>query len=147
MIDFSISLPVAVRLPNIGGTSACSVTCTKARATALADFFFPSLFSECSMGGVEQAPKRAQRGTPHRAGVRARLGCSTTGPVDHTGHSSSFHAISQNIHSYRELITNDSSIRRFSVCPACLAHWSTFLRIHRCTSANSGEAYSISQSR
>jgi hypothetical protein len=62
------------------------------------------------------------------------------GPPSYTGHFSSFHAISQNIHSYRELITNDSSIRRFSSLPAVLAHWSTFLRIQSCTSANSGEA-------
>jgi len=61
-------------------------------------------------------------------------------PPSYTGHSSSFHAISQNIHSYRELITNTSSIRRFSSLLAVLAHWSTFLRIQRCTSANSGDA-------
>jgi len=58
----------------------------------------------------------------------------------YTGHFSSFHAISQNIHSYRELITNASSIRRFSSLPAVLAHWSTFFLIQRCTPANSGEA-------
>jgi hypothetical protein len=68
-------------------------------------------------------------------------------PNIHTGHSSSFQAISQNIHSYRELITNASSIRFFSADPAFFAHASTFARIHRCTSANSGEAYSMSQSR
>ena len=62
------------------------------------------------------------------------------GPPSYTGHFSSFHAISQNIHSYRELMTNDSSIRRFSSLPAVLAHWSTFFRIQRWTSANSGEA-------
>ena len=66
---------------------------------------------------------------------------------NHTGHSSSFHAISQNIHSYCELITNDCSIRRFSSLPAVLAQRSTFLRIHCCTSANSGDAYNMSQSR
>ena len=44
------------------------------------------------------------------------------GPPSYTGHFSSFHAISQNIHSYRELMTNDSSIRRFSSLPAVLAH-------------------------
>ena len=65
----------------------------------------------------------------------------SAGPLSrHTGHFSSFHAISQNIHSYRELMTNASSMRRFSSFPAVLAHWSTFLRIHCCTSANSGEA-------
>jgi hypothetical protein len=58
----------------------------------------------------------------------------------HTGHSSSFHAISQNIHSYRELIMNASSIRFFSACPASFTHPFTFARIHLCTSANSGEA-------
>ena len=42
--------------------------------------------------------------------------------LSYTGHFSSFHAISQNIHSYRELATNDSSIRRFSSLPAVLAH-------------------------
>jgi hypothetical protein len=77
----------------------------------------------------------------------ASTGAPTPGEANYTGHSSSFHAISQNIHSYRELITNDSSIRRFSSLPAVLAHRSTFWRIHRCTSANSGEAYSISHSR
>src|SRR6185295_10127973 len=73
--------------------------------------------------------------------VRERIEPPSPGPPSpHTGHFSSFHAISQNIHSYRELVTNDSSIRRFSSLPAVLAHWSTFLRIHSCTSANSGEA-------
>lgn len=43
-------------------------------------------------------------------------------PSTYTGHSSSFHAISQNIHSYRELITKASSMRRFSSFPAFLAH-------------------------
>jgi hypothetical protein len=64
----------------------------------------------------------------------------SSGLPSYTGHFSSFHAISQNIHSYRELMMNDSSIRRFSSFPAVLAHWSTFLRIHCWTSANSGEA-------
>ena len=30
---------------------------------------------------TRHAPKRAQRGSLHRAGVRARLGCSPTGPA------------------------------------------------------------------
>lgn len=43
-------------------------------------------------------------------------------PSTHTGHFSSFHAMSQNIHSYRELMMKESSIRRFSSLPAALAH-------------------------
>src|SRR5207244_10745711 len=58
----------------------------------------------------------------------------------HTGHDSSFHAISQNIHSYRELMINACSMRAFSPSLAFFAHASTFSRIHRPTSANSGEA-------
>src|SRR5947209_10469188 len=58
----------------------------------------------------------------------------------HTGHDSSFHAISQNIHSYRELMMNACSIRAFSPSLAFFAHASTFSRIHRPTSSNSGEA-------
>lgn len=58
----------------------------------------------------------------------------------YTGHCSSVHAISQNIHSYRELITNASSMRRRSSAPAVSAHRSTFSRIQRWTSENSGEA-------
>lgn len=58
----------------------------------------------------------------------------------YTGHCSSFHAISQNIHSYRELITNASSILRFSAAPASFTHRSTLARIHSWTAANSGEA-------
>ena len=46
--------------------------------------------------------------------------CRTT--TAYTGHFSSFHAMSQNIHSYRELMMKDSSIRRFSSLPAVLAH-------------------------
>ena len=80
-------------------------------------------------------------------GLRAQGPARRSLPSFHTGHSSSFQAISQNIHSYRELITNASSIRFFSADPAFFAHTSTFARIHRCTSANSGDAYSISQSR
>ena len=53
----------------------------------------------------------------------ASTGAPITGrPVDYTGHFSSFQAISQNIHSYRELMTNESSMRRFSSSPAVLAH-------------------------
>src|SRR5205807_4564887 len=48
----------------------------------------------------------------------------------YTGHDSSFHAISQNIHSYRELMMNACSIRAFSPSLACFAHISTFPRIH-----------------
>jgi len=78
-----------------------------------------------------------------RAGAQARAagdptpggGASTLGLLDnrtrrYTGHFSSFHAISQNIHSYRELMTNASSIRRFSSFPAVFTHWSTFFLIH-----------------
>src|SRR5437660_2363002 len=69
-------------------------------------------------------------------------------PIEfHTGHDSSFHAISQNIHSYRELLINLCSRRTFSPSVACFAHVSTFPGIHSPTSANSGEAYSNSQSR
>ena len=49
----------------------------------------------------------------HRA-PSASTGAPTHRLAPHTGHSSSFHAISQNIHSYRELITKASSIRRLS---------------------------------
>ena len=65
----------------------------------------------------------------------------------HTGHFSSFQAISQNIHSYFELIRNACSIRFFSSCPAVRAQESTLARIHSWTASNSGEAYSMSQSR
>src|SRR5437016_5191961 len=58
----------------------------------------------------------------------------------HTGHDSSFHAISQNIHSYRELMINAFSMRTFSPSLAFFAHASTRPRIHRPTSSNSGEA-------
>src|SRR2546426_1105678 len=63
-----------------------------------------------------------------------------TGSAPHTGHDSSFHAISQNIHSYRELMMNACSMRAFSPSLAFFAHASTRPRIHRPTSANSGEA-------
>ena len=49
-------------------------------------------------------------------------GLPPAAPPSYTGHFSSFHAISQNIHSYRELMMKDSSIRRFSSFPAVLAH-------------------------
>ena len=62
--------------------------------------------------GPSQAARCASNGT-------ALLPCPSS---RHTGHLSSFHAISQNIHSYLELITNDSSILRFSSLLAVLAH-------------------------
>jgi hypothetical protein len=83
-------------------TNSIAIACASRehRVTHSDYFLFPlHSLSRCLTGGVERAPKRAQRGTTHWAGVRARLGCSTTGPVAHTGHFSSFHAISQNIHS------------------------------------------------
>ena len=40
----------------------------------------------------------------------------------YTGHFSSRQAMSQNIHSYRELMMKESSIRRNSSFPAVLAH-------------------------
>ena len=91
--------------------------------TPLADFFSILLERSTALCGCER-----------------REPASPGPPSLHTGHSSSFHAISQNIHSYRELATNDSSMRRFSSLPAVLAHRSTLLLIQRCTSANSGEA-------
>ena len=120
----------------------------------------PNLARRDLTGGADRAPVRPQRGPHTGRGARTdglvsdrtrperstalcgfeRREPPSPGPPSHTGHFSSFHAISQNIHSYRELMTNDSSIRRFSSLPAVLAHWSTFLRIQRCTSANSGEA-------
>ena len=97
----------------------------------------------CLRDGV--ASFRRQAEAKHRAAngalwLHAERAAQLWPALSHTGHFSSFHAISQNIHSYRELITNASSIRRFSSFPAVLAHWSTFLRSHCCTSANSGEA-------
>lgn len=56
-----------------------------------------------------------------------------------TGHRSSRHAMSQNIHSYRELIRKASIIRAFSAVPASLASLSTRARIHWVTSANAGD--------
>jgi hypothetical protein len=61
-------------------------------------------------------------------------------PSPHTGHFSSFQAISQNIHSYFELMRNACSMRFFSSCPAVRAQVSTRARIHSCTASNSGEA-------
>ena len=52
-----------------------------ARAGRLSERSRDAFVDEVVTGGAERAPKRAQRGTPHRAGVRARLGCSATGPV------------------------------------------------------------------
>ena len=54
-------------------------------------------------------------------------GVSTVGLLDdgtrhYTGHFSSFHAMSQNIHSYRELMMKESSICRSASLPAVLAH-------------------------
>ena len=91
-------------------------------------------------GGADLGARPPAAGSLHRAGCEDGRAGQRQDPSVHTGQVSSFHAISQNIHSYRELMTNDSSIRRFSSLPAVLAHWSTFLRIQRCTSANSGEA-------
>lgn len=45
-----------------------------------------------------------------------------TPSTSYTGHFSSRQAMSQNIHSYRELMMNESSIRRNSSFPAVLAH-------------------------
>lgn len=45
-----------------------------------------------------------------------------TSSTSYTGHFSSRQAMSQNIHSYRELMMNKSSIRRNSSFPAVLAH-------------------------
>ncbi len=45
-----------------------------------------------------------------------------TSSTSYTGHFSSRQAMSQNIHSYRELMMNESSIRRNSSFPAVLAH-------------------------
>lgn len=72
--------------------------------------------------------------------------CLTLSPP-HTGHFSSFQAISQNIHSYLELMRNACSMRFFSSCPAVRAQVSILARIHSWTASNSCEAYSISQSR
>ena len=91
-------------------------------------------------GGVDLGARPPAAGSLHRAGCEDGRADQRQDPSAHTGQVSSFQAISQNIHSYRELMTNDSSIRRFSSFPAVLAHWSTFLRIQRCTSANSGDA-------
>ena len=79
------------------------------------------------------------------SGIKKRcFACERKSPAPssppHTGHFSSFQAISQNIHSYFELIRNACSIRFFSSCPAVLAQVSTLARIHSCTASNSGEA-------
>jgi hypothetical protein len=57
----------------------------------------------------------------HESSQRPALNCVPFGhservyaerpPLAYTGHFSSFHAMSQNIHSYRELMIKDSSIR------------------------------------
>ena len=74
------------------------------------------------------------------AGASLVSGRAWASPHPHTGHFSSFQAISQNIHSYCELIKKACSIRFFSSCPAVLAQVSTLARIHSCTASNSGEA-------
>jgi len=47
---------------------------------------------------------------------------AVTPSTSYTGHFSSRQAMSQNIHSYRELMMKESSIRRNSSFPAVLAH-------------------------
>ena len=82
---------------------------------------------EAATGKPPEHVRVMRRQNPHLIGV-------------YTGHDSSFHAISQNIHSYRELMRNTCSSRTFSTSLARFAHASTRPRIHRPTSANSGEA-------
>lgn len=115
-----------------------------ARPTSVACFSHYFSFQSvavCLLSQGEGMPHSARIGRAllHRA-RSASTGAPSPWRIFYTGHSSSFHAISQNIHSYRELITNASSILRRSSLPAVFAHRSTFLRIHRWTSANSGEA-------
>jgi hypothetical protein len=108
------------------------------------DFISYFLCGRCSLsqgGDCVSLTARVHRAHSDRARCASKGTCSHVPALrPHTGHSSSFHAISQNIHSYRELIMNASSIRFFSACPASFTHPSTFARIHLCTSANSGEA-------
>ena len=112
-----------------------------ARVQRTPSFFLSIPVAVCSKWPVGGLPHRGRiEGALFHRAPSASTGTPTHRLAPHTGHSSSFHAISQNIHSYLELTTNDSSIRRFSSLPAVLAHWSTFLRIQRCTSANSGDA-------
>ena len=70
----------------------------------------------------------------------SRTGHSIRTFPSHTGHTSSFQAISQNIHSYLELMRKAASKRSRSLSVTDFAHASTFRRIQRPTSANSGEA-------
>ncbi len=100
----------------------------------------PNLARRDLTGGADLGARPPAAGSLHLAGCEDGRAGQRQDPSVHTGQVSSFHAISQNIHSYRELMTNDSSIRCFSSLPAVLAHRSTFPRIHSCTSANSGEA-------
>jgi len=53
----------------------------KLRGNEFAVLVRPFSQDDTEAGGDERGPSRAQRGSLHRAGVRARLGCSATGPA------------------------------------------------------------------
>ena len=76
-------------------------------------FVSPNLARRDLTGGADLGARLPAAGSLHRAGCEDGRAGQRQDPSAHTGHFSSFHAISQNIHSYRELMTNDSSIRRF----------------------------------
>ena len=82
----------------------------------------PNLARRDLTGGADLGARPPAAGSLHRAGCEDGRAGERQDPSVHTGQVSSFHAISQNIHSYRELRTNDSSIRRVSSLPAVLAH-------------------------
>jgi hypothetical protein len=152
--SFSLLIPVAGSLLGRGqdclelraSSDHCFIVgALRAHETVLPLYLLPSFCLPesglCDLtGGADLGARPPAAGSLHRAGCEDGRAGQRQDPSVHTGQVSSFHAISQNIHSYRELITNASSIRRFSSLPADLAHWSTFFLIQRCTSANSGEA-------
>lgn len=82
------------------------------------------------LGGPDRSPTaRMRRAPPVQIIIRSSLcaRCANTGDRRvtrpfYTGHFSSFHAMSQNIHSYRELMMKESSIRWSASLPAVLAH-------------------------
>ncbi len=92
-----------------------------------------------SCGSQQVQTPRSSRGEPAGA-VLVSVKSQAPPSPPHTGHFSSFQAISQNIHSYFELRRNDCSIRFFSSWPAVLAQLSILARIHSWTASNSGDA-------
>src|SRR5437016_11491841 len=125
------SKTMAVAMKFLAGDTAWAPRCSAGRTAESAGPRRRNAQLRWAMRG--QDPLKEQRVPPPMAEEGGRVGF-------HTGHDSSFHAISQNIHSYRELLMNACSRRTFSPSVACFAHISTFPRIHSPTSANSGDA-------